>query len=84
MLSDDVVKGLRHLEKGEGAYFHTEENKIKAHNYAQYDPVFADGTYVKVWFESRGDRACRVLTKHPDQKIQKGNRDCNPPVEGSL
>ena len=42
--SDDRAKGHRHLDKGEGTYFHTEKNKLKAHNYAQYEPVFSDGT----------------------------------------
>ena len=84
MLSDDRGKSHRHLDQGEGTYFHTERNKLKAHNYAQYEPVFADGTYIEVWFEARMDRAWRLPKKHEDQKIQMGNQDCKPPVGGAL
>ena len=46
--------------------------------------MFSDGTYIMVWYEVRVDRAWRVAKKHEHQKIQMGNHDCNPPVEGSV
>ena len=83
MPSTDLANGHRLLTDKPGSYFHTEENKIKARNYTLYDPMFGDGTYVGSWVETRCDRSHRVPVKHADQKIQTGNRDCNPPMEGS-
>ena len=81
--SADHAKGHRYLTGKPGTYFHTVANHLKARNYSKYDPVFGDGTYVAVWVEARCDRSWRMPTNHYDQKIQTGNQDCTPPMEGT-
>ena len=78
--SGDKDKGQRYNQDKKGVYFHERKDLQKGlEAYARWSPVFGDGTYLRVYFETMCDRYHRVPYRHTDQKIQKPNSIADAP-----